>query len=217
MEYFLQILVSGLLVGCIYGMAALGFTIVFNATRVINFANGEFLMMGGIATAALSVSGIGSLPPFLAVILAVLGTTCIGITMQALVFDKAKSRDLQMLVMLTIGLTLMLRGAASIIFGRNVNFVSEFGLFPPLLLGQLFVPAQGIWIALSLVGVSLGLWFLFNRTTIGKAMQAASMEPRAAALCGIEPRRMALIAFAVAGLIGGSGRHIDGADYAAVL
>jgi len=203
MEYFLQILVSGLLVGCIYGMAALGFTIVFNATRVINFANGEFLMMGGIATAALSVSGIGSLPPFLAVILAVVGTTCIGITMQALVFDKAKSRDLQMLVMLTIGLTLMLRGAASIIFGRSVNFVSEFGLFPPLLLGQVFVPAQGIWIALSLAGVSLGLWFLFNRTTIGKAMQAASMEPRAAALCGIEPRRMALIAFAIAGLIGG--------------
>lgn len=203
MEYFLQILVSGLLVGCIYGMAALGFTIVFNATRVINFANGEFLMLEGIATAALSVSGIGSLPPFLAVILAVLGTTCIGITMQALVFDKAKSRDLQMLVMLTIGLTLMLRGAASIVFGRNVNFVSEFGLFPPLLLGQVFVPAQGIWIALSLAGVSLGLWFLFNRTTIGKAMQAASMEPRAAALCGIEPRRMALIAFAIAGLIGG--------------
>ncbi len=203
MDYFLQILVSGLLVGCIYGMAALGFTIVFNATRVINFANGEFLMAGGMATAALSVTGVGTLPPFLAVAIAVIGTTMIGIGMQAFAFDKAKSRDLQMLVMLTIGLTLMLRGAASIIFGRNVNFVSDFGVFPPLLLGDVFVPAQGLWIALSLAGVSLALWFLFNRTTIGKAMQAASMEPRAAALCGIEPRRMALLAFAIAGAIGG--------------
>lgn len=203
MAYFLQILVSGLLVGCIYGMAALGFTIVFNATRVINFANGEFLMMGGMVTAALSVSGVGNLPPFLAVGLAVLGTTLIGVGMQALAFDKAKSRDLQMLVMLTIGLTLMLRGAASIVFGRNVNFVKDFGLFPPLLLSDVYVPAQGIWIALSLAAVSLGLWFLFSRTTIGKAMQAASMEPRAAALCGIEPRRMALLAFAIAGAIGG--------------
>ncbi len=132
MAYFLQILVSGLLVGCIYGMAALGFTIVFNATRVINFANGEFLMMGGIVTAALSVTGVGSLPPYLAVAIAVIGTTMIGVGMQALAFDKAKSRDLQMLVMLTIGLTLMLRGAASLVFGRNVNFVTDFGLFPPL-------------------------------------------------------------------------------------
>ena len=48
MTYFLQILISGLVIGCIYGMAALGFTIVFNATRVINFANGEFLMLGGL-------------------------------------------------------------------------------------------------------------------------------------------------------------------------
>jgi branched-chain amino acid transport system permease protein len=203
MSFFLQILVSGLVIGCIYGMAALGFTIVFNATRVINFANGEFLMVGGIATAALAVSGTGALPPAVAVALAVIATTAIGIAMQALFFDKAKSRDLKMLIMLTIGLTLMLRGGAALVFGRDVNFVSEFGLFPPLLLGEVYVPAQGIWIALSLAAVSLSLWFLFNRTAIGRAMQAASMEPRAAALCGIEPRRMALLAFAIAGLIGG--------------
>jgi len=158
--YFQQILISGLLIGCIYGMAALGFTIVFNATLV-------------------------------------------GVLMQVLAFDRSKSRDLQMLVMLTIGITLMLRGAASLFFGRSVNFVNDFGGFPELAAGGVFIPPQGLWIALVMVAVSGGLWVLFSRTTIGKAMQAASMEPRAAALCGIEPRRMALLAFALAGLIGG--------------
>lgn len=203
MTYFLQILISGLVIGCIYGMAALGFTIVFNATRVINFANGEFLMLGGLATAAIigaEASGWGTVA---AVLVAAALTTLVGLLMQALAFDKAKSRDLQMLVMLTIGITLMLRGGASIVFGRSVSFVNDFGGFPELDAGGVFIPPQGLWIALAMLAVSLALWLLFSRTTIGKAMQAASMEPRAAALCGIEPRHMALLAFAIAGLIGG--------------
>jgi branched-chain amino acid transport system permease protein len=201
--YFLQILVSGLLIGCIYGMAALGFTIVFNATRVINFANGEFLMLGGMAVAAMAgaeASGWGTLA---AVLSASALALLVGVLMQVLAFDRAKSRDLQMLVMLTIGITLMLRGAASLLFGRSVNFVNDFGGFPEIAAGGVFIPPQGLWIALVMLAVSAGLWLLFSRTTLGKAMQAASMEPRAAALCGIEPRRMALLAFAIAGLIGG--------------
>ncbi|WJJ94893.1 branched-chain amino acid ABC transporter permease [Neopusillimonas aromaticivorans] len=203
MAYFFQILISGLLVGCIYAMAALGFTIVFNATRVINFANGEFLMLGGMATAALAISGSGTFPPLVAVVIAVIATTLVGVAMHALAFNKAKSRDLHMLVMLTIGLTLMIRGGASLVFGRDVHFVDDFGFFSTVVLGGVFIPSQGVWIALSLAAVGAALWFLFNRTTIGRAMQAASMEPRAAALCGIEPRTMAMLAFAIAGCIGG--------------
>ena len=146
MTYFLQILISGLVIGCIYGMAALGFTIVFNATRVINFANGEFLMLGGLATAAVigaEASGWGTVA---AVLVAAALTTLVGLLMQALAFDKAKSRDLQMLVMLTIGITLMLRGGASIVFGRSVSFVNDFGGFPELDAGGVFIPPQGLWI-----------------------------------------------------------------------
>ncbi len=201
--YFQQILISGLLIGCIYGMAALGFTIVFNATRVINFANGEFLMLGGLSTAALIAANASGWGTVTAVLGAAALTTGVGLLMQALAFDKAKSRDLQMLVMLTIGITLMLRGAASIVFGRSVNFVTDFGGFPELTYGGVFIPPQGVWIALAMLAVSAALWLLYTRTTLGKAMQAASMEPGAAALCGIEPRRMALLAFALAGLIGG--------------
>lgn len=203
MAYFMQIAVSGVLVGSIYALAALGFTIVFNATRVINFANGEFLVIGGLATAVLAVGGTGSLPVWLAVLAAVVATTTIGALIQLVAINNTRSRDPHMLVILTIGITLMLRGGASLAFGRDVVFMSDFGLFPAVIIDDLYIQSQGIWIVLSLVAVSALLWLLFNRTTTGRAMQAAAMEPRAAALCGIEGRHMALLAFAIAGAIGG--------------
>ncbi|MFC4626154.1 branched-chain amino acid ABC transporter permease [Daeguia caeni] len=203
MSYFFQIIISGILVGSIYAMAALGFTIVFNATRVINFANGEFLVIGGLATAVLAVGGMGAWPVWLAVAVAMLATTVVGAAMQLLAINHARSKDPHMLVILTIGITLMLRGACSLIFGRDVLFMQDFGLFQPMLIGSVYIPSQGIWIVLSLIAVSLALWFMFTHTVTGRAMQAAAMEPRAAGLCGIEVRTMSLLAFAIAGAIGG--------------
>ena len=201
MSDFLQILISGGIVGCIYAMAALGFTIVFNATRVVNFANGEFLMLGSLGLAgAIATAG---LPLWLAVIVTILCTTLVCVAMQVVLLDHARSADELTLVMLTIGTGLALRGAAALVFGREVAFVQDFGLFPMILIGDIYVISQGVWIALTLVCVSIGLWFLFARTTFGKAMRAASQEPRAAALCGIEPRRAAATAFALAAALGG--------------
>jgi branched-chain amino acid transport system permease protein len=201
MDMMLQVGITGLVVGGIYGMAALGFTIVFNATRVINFANGDFLMMGGLCLAG-SLAGL-HLPMAEAVAGAIVATAALGVIIQAVVLDRARTRDPLTLIMLTIGIAVALRGLASVVFGKGMHFVPDFGLIPPLLVGNIYVPAQGMWIALALAGTSLGLWFLFQRTRIGKAMQAASQEPRAAALCGIEPRWMAAMAFVLAAGIGG--------------
>lgn len=197
----IQILVSGVIVGCIYAMAALGFTIVFNATRIVNFANGEFLMLGGVALAG-AVTAAG-LPLPIAVLAAIACTAIVGLAMQMIVLNYARSTDELSLVMLTIGAGLAVRGATSLVFGREVTFVPDFGLFPMVLLGDVYVISQGVWIILTLIVVSLLLWLLFGHTTFGKAMKAASQEPRAAALCGIEPRRAAAAAFAIAAALGG--------------
>lgn len=201
MDMILQIGVTGLVLGSIYGMAALGFTIVFNATRVINFANGDFLMMGGLCL----VGGLASLrlPLWIALAAAVVATAALGAMIQALVLDRARARDHLSIVMLTIGVAVALRGLASVVFGRDMHFVADFGLVAPLLAGGIHVPAQGIWIVLALCCTSLVLWSMMQRTRWGKAMQAASQEPRAAALCGIEPRRMAALAFVLAAGTGG--------------
>jgi branched-chain amino acid transport system permease protein len=201
METLLQVLISGVVVGCVYGMAALGFTIVYNATRIINFANGEFMMLGGVFLAGLVVTA--KLPMPLGIAATIAGCALVGWVLQRGVLDISRNSDPLTLVMLTIGSALALRGAAALVFGRGITFVPEFGLLPLILLGNVYIPSQGLWIIMALVAVSTALWYLFSKTMLGKAMRAASQEPRAAALCGIEPRRAASIAMLLAGCIGG--------------
>lgn len=202
MDALLQVLISGIVVGCVYGMAALGFTIVYNATRIINFANGEFMMLGGVLLAGM-VATTTKLPMPLGIAAAIAGCALVGWILQRGVLDIGRNSDPLTLVMLTIGAALALRGAASLVFGRGIAFVPEFGLLPVVLLGNLYIPSQGLWIITVLVVVSTALWYIFSRTMLGKAMRAASQEPRAAALCGIEPRHTAAIAMVLAGCIGG--------------
>lgn len=201
MDVLIQIVLSGMVVGCVYGMAALGFTIVYNATKLINFANGEFLMLGGVVLAG--VGTILGVPVPAAVFLGIVVTAAVALVLQRLLLDNVRSADPLALIMMTIGASVALRGAASLVFGREVAFVPEFGGMPMLLLGDIYVSSQGLWIVTTLVAVSAGLWYLFSRTLFGKAMRAASQEPRAAALCGIEPRHAAIIAMVMAGAIGG--------------
>jgi len=201
MDMFLQVVVSGIVVGCVYGMAALGFTIVYNATKIINFANGEFMMLGGVLLAGLVAAAKVPMP--VGILVAVTGCALVGWVLQRGVLDVARNSDPLTLVMLTIGSALALRGAAALAFGRDVSFVPEFGVLPLVLLGNVYIPSQGLWIIMVLVVVSAALWYVFSRTMLGKAMRAASQEPRAAALCGIEPRRTAVLAMIMAGSIGG--------------
>ncbi|MBJ7403803.1 MAG: branched-chain amino acid ABC transporter permease [Bradyrhizobium sp.] len=201
MDMFLQVVVSGIVVGCVYGMAALGFTIVYNATKIINFANGEFMMLGGVLLAGLVAAAKVPIP--VGILAAIAGCALVGWVLQRGVLDGARNSDPLTLVMLTIGSALALRGAAALAFGRDVSFVPEFGVLPLVLLGNVYIPSQGLWIIMVLVVVSAALWYVFSRTMLGKAMRAASQEPRAAALCGIEPRRTAALAMIMAGSIGG--------------
>lgn len=201
MDTFLQVLISGIVVGCVYGMAALGFTIVYNATRIINFANGDFMMLGGVLLAGMVVNA--KLPMPVGIAAAVVGCSLVGWVLQRGVLDVARNSDPLTLVMLTLGAAVALRGGASLVFGREINFVPEFGLLPVVLLGNIYIPSQGLWIIMVLILVSTALWYVFSKTMLGKAMRAASQEPRAAALCGIEPKRAAAMAMVLAGCIGG--------------
>jgi branched-chain amino acid transport system permease protein len=200
-EILAQIMVSGLMVGLIYGLAALGFTIVYNATQIVNFANGEYLMIGGMILAVLAQSAL-DLPIYLSVLIAVGATAILGYLTQTVIINNTKSRDPMTLVMLTIGLAVALRGLVSFLFGRDVKFVPDFGVFNVILIGNMYIPSQAIWVFLTFIVVTLGIWFLFNRTLVGKAMQAVSLDPHAAALCGINPGNLAAMSFALAAGIG---------------
>lgn len=200
LQQFLQITLSGVVTGSIYGMAALGFTIVYNATRVMNFANGDFVMMGGLVAAALVTDY--QVPILFAVIIAVAVVACLGIALDRLALQHARRQNVLTLVMITIAAGITFRGLMQLVIGRDVYFMPPFGGIPSLVLGGLYLSSQGVWILIMLLVTSGGLWFLFAHTRIGKAMRAVSENARGAALCGINPALMSILSYAIAASLG---------------
>ena len=200
MAQFLQIVLAGISIGAIYSLAALGFTIVFNATKVTNFANGEFVMMGGLVAASLVSNAQWPVPA--AVALAVVVVTALGIALDKFGVQQARRKTILGYAMVTIGASLLYRGIMQVSAGRDVLFLPNFGVLPDLRIFDVYFTSQSTWILLTLVIVSGALSYLFLRTRIGKAMRAASQSPRAAALCGIEPARMSALAFGMAAAAG---------------
>lgn len=203
MTDLLQILLSGISTGAIYSLAALGFTVVFNATKVTNFANGEFMMMGGLLAATLV--GKAEWPMPIAVLAAILITAALGIGMDRLGVRQAVRKTVLGYAMVTIGFGLFYKGIMQVVVGREILFMPGIGLLPDLRFGKVYFGSQSVWVLLSLLIVSLSLTILFLRTRLGKGMRAASQSPRAAALCGIEAGRMSALSFAIAAAIGALG------------
>lgn len=192
----LQILVSGILVGSIYALAAWGFTIVYNATGLINFAAGEFIMMGGMLSAAIPAS------PFVAVPLSVAAVALCAAMVDRFGLQKARRSTQLTLVMITIGMAIVLRGAVLITLGKDYKFPKGLGGDGQFVIQGVSVSVQGLWIVGSVILVGFLLWVLFQRTWLGRAMRASSENPRAALLMGISPKNMSTVAFAMAGAMG---------------
>lgn len=194
---FLQTALSGLSTGALYSLIALGFTIVFNATKVTNFAHGEFVMMGGLISAALFKFGGWPLPA--AVAAAIACVVVVALLMDRVALQYAKRKTVLTYAMITIGASIFIRGLMQIVVGRGVEFLPSFGVIPNMSFGGVFVGSQYVWIFVTATLVGTVLSWVFLRTRTGKAMRAASQNVRSAALCGIEPTRMSMLAFALAG------------------
>lgn len=199
---FLQFLFSGVTVGSAYALAALGFTIIYNTSGVINFAQGEFIMLGGMLAALMAGAGI---PLPLAIIAAVLITAVVGLVMEKTVIEPAQNAQVVTLIIITIGASLVVRGLVQIWLGKGTHALAPFsGDTPIMLLGATLLP-QSLWVlgvTLATVG-ALG-WF-FGRTLLGKAMLATSHNKLAAQLVGIPTRRILLLSFGLAALLGAVG------------
>ena len=199
---FLQYLFSGLTIGAIYALAGLGFSIIYNASRVINFAQGEFIMIGAMAT--VSLTGLG-LPLALAIPLAVAATVLVGAAIARFAIIPARGASPVTLIIITIGLSVFLRGAAQVLWGKGYHALPAFsGDAPFVVFGATLLP-QSLWVLGTTLAVIAGLGWFFGRTLYGKAMLAASCNPLAARLVGIRVDGVVLAAFALAALLGAVG------------
>jgi len=198
----LQFLFAGLTSGAIYALAGLGFAIIYNASGVINFAQGEFIMIGGMAAATLTASGM---PLPLAALVAVAGTMLVGMALEKLAIEPARDSDTVSVIIITIGASIFLRGLAQLAWGKGFHTLPAFsGEVPLAVLGASLMP-QSLWVLGVSLAVIVLLWWFFNRTLFGKAMLATSHNRLAAELVGIAAKRVLLAAFALSALLGAVG------------
>jgi len=195
----LQYLLAGLTVGAIYALVALGFSIIYNASQVINFAQGEFVMIGGMATASLIGTG---LPLPLAAPLAIVATTLVGLALAKFAVERARGAPVVTLIIITIGASILLRGLASLVWDKNIHPLPPFSGDRPIAIGGATLLPQSLWVLGVTLVVVAALWWFFNRTLHGKAMLATSHNRLAAQLVGVSVRRVLLVAFGLSAALG---------------
>lgn len=199
MAELLQFVFSGLTVGAIYALVALGFTLIYKASDIINFAQGEFVMLGGMTTVFVALAGV---PLPLAALVAIVATTAIGLLLHRLAIEPARGASPVALIMITIGASIFLRGIAQIVFDRRFHSLpSLFGSDPIKLGGAAILPQSLVVLASAVVIVTL-LWLLIDRTLLGKALIATAANRLAARLIGVDTRRIVDFSFAVSAAIG---------------
>lgn len=199
---FLQYVFAGVTSGAIYALAGLGFAIIYNSSHVINFAQGEFIMIGGMTTAMLYASGV---PLPAAALAAVLVTMAVGIALEKFAIEPARNADVVTIIIITIGASIFLRGAAQIIWDKDFHALPAFSGETPIgVFGATLMP-QSLWVVGVSMAVITALWFFFTHTLFGKAMLATSFNRLAAQLVGIGVKKVLMVSFALSAMLGSVG------------
>ena len=199
---FLQFLFSGITVGSTYALAALGFTLIYNSSHVINFAQGEFIMLGGMLAVYFTHAG---LPLPLALAAAIVLPAVVGLLMEKMVIEPVKGAEPVTLIIITIGASLVLRGLVQIWLGKGTFSLAAFSGDAPInVLGATLMP-QSLWVLGVTAAVVVALWYFFARTLQGKAMLATSYNRVAAELVGINTDGVLFLSFAMSAALGALG------------
>jgi len=199
---FLQALVSGVGVGLIYGLVGIGFCVIYNASGIVNFAQGVFVMLGGMVCHTL-LTRFG-LPIWAAAILTVPIVAVVGVLMEVLVVRPMWNRGAALfaIILATLATQIAIERVTILVLGDQPRTYDEFTMGGPLKVSDIAIPYQLFWVlgcGALLVGL---LWLFFTRTTAGRALRACSQNREAAALLGIPVARMLMLSFALSAALG---------------
>jgi branched-chain amino acid transport system permease protein len=186
----LQLLISGVAQGCIYGLIALGFVLIYKATETVSFAQGDLMMVGAFGgLAAMTVMG---LPFWLSVPAAIVGMGVFGVLLERVVIRPILGQPAFSIVMLTIGVGYVLRGLITMIpdIGTDTHTLPVPYAGEVLRLGTLVVSAEQVVVIGATAVLCAGLFAMFRYTKLGIAMQASSQNQLAAYYMGIPVKRL---------------------------
>ncbi len=205
-DLFFQYVVAGITYGTIYAVVAIGFNIIYNTTGIINFAQGEFVMLGGMTAVTLH----RFLPLPAAILAAVLITTAIGALVEILFIRWLYQPSVLRMIIITIGLSILIRETALHVWGESVRSLPYFtgSSVTSIRLGGVYLSPQVLWVV-GLCALIVGLLSVFfNYTLLGRQMRACAANRDAARLCGISAKNMVTLSFMLSAAIGALGGSV---------
>ncbi|MBQ1422899.1 MAG: branched-chain amino acid ABC transporter permease [Lachnospiraceae bacterium] len=197
MASFLTYLISGISLGAVYAIIALGYTMVYGIAKMLNFAHGDVIMIGAYV-AFLIFSTLG-LSPILAVIVSMLACTVLGITIERIAYKPLRGASSLSVLITAIGVSYFLQNSALLIFGADSKTFTSLVSFPPVKLmgGSVVISSVTIVTILTSIVIMIALTTFINKTRTGQAMLAVSADKGAATLMGIDVNRTIAITFAI--------------------
>ena len=193
--YFLSTLISGLSVGSIYALIALGYTMVYGIAKMLNFAHGDIIMVGAFSCVVF-VSSMG-LSPLVTILLSVLVCVAVGVLIEKIAYKPLRQAPPLAVLITAIGVSYFLQSTALLIFGPNQRSFPNIVNIPPVKLGALTINGESIATLVSSLIIMAALTFFINKTTLGKAMRAVSEDKAAAELMGISVNKTISLTFAI--------------------
>ncbi|MGH7210057.1 MAG: ABC transporter permease [Acetobacteraceae bacterium] len=204
-----QIVVGGLLQGCIFGLLAIGFSLVYCVTSAVNLAQGAFAVLAALVT--ISLAPLFGLPVIPAGLLAVLVTALLAFVIGRVAFLPGLGKlPASTMFILTAGLLIFLDGASLVIWGSQPYTLPTFSGEKPINISGLLVPTQGFWLLGTTAAITASLALILARTRLGRAFRACAENPPAANLVGIGVSGMQLLSFVIAAAIGALGGIVIG-------
>ena len=211
MDKLIQTLISGLSLGSIYALIALGYTMVYGIAKMLNFAHGDIIMVGAYAVIT-AVFTMG-LPPFIAILISIALCALLGIAIEFLAYRPLRQAQPLAVLITAIGVSYLLQNLALLIYGSEQKAFPTIVALPTVHIGGVYI--DGITLATLVVTavIMVALSLFINKTRMGKAMRAVSEDKEAAELMGISVNRTITVTFAIGSALAGVAAIFYGAAY----
>jgi branched-chain amino acid transport system permease protein len=208
MEFFVDLMTNGLLVGLMYSLVALGFVLIFKATSIINFAQGDLVMFAGyIAAVMLSIEGVTM---WIMVPVLVVSMVALGFVLERGILRPMVGQPLVSVIMVTIGLSFALQGLVSILWGASTRELPLPVRFEPYEVGPALISPINLLAAVIAVAFLICFGLFFTRSRLGVAMRAVADDQQASMVVGIKVPRVFALSWAIAGMAAAAGGIIWG-------
>jgi branched-chain amino acid transport system permease protein len=208
MEFFFDLITNGLLVGLMYSLVALGFVLIFKATSIINFAQGDLVMFAGyIAAVLLSIQGMTM---WIMVPLLVVAMVALGFVLERGILRPMVGQPIVSVIMVTIGLSFALQGLVSIFWGASTRELPLPVRFDPYVIGPVFISPINLLAAGIAIVFLIGFGLFFTRSRLGVAMRAVADDQQASMVVGIRVPRVFALSWGISGMAAAAGGLIWG-------